>query len=154
MPAAIAIPLALGAGTATAGIVGAKLSSNAARDAAGLSTDAANHAADVQAQSARDALAFQRQQAQQDFNNAQAASRGNYDQWAARQGRLSTLGQMVGQKPFVIPAYVPMQQAPEQGPPQAVPPSGNPNVTTMGNAFLPQQAGPSIGNQLQRRVMT
>lgn len=144
MPAAIAIPLALGAGTATAGIVGAKLSSGAASDAADKQTQAANHAADVQAQSARDALAFQQQQAHQDFLNAQAASRGNYDQWAARQGRLSTLGQMVGSRPFVIPNYVPMQEAngvppaPSPGAPQTTgAPVGyrNPNITTMANAL-------------------
>ncbi len=152
------MPIGIGAGTAIAGIVGGgaalasgALQSHAAGNAADLNTQAANHAADVQAQSARDALAFQRQQAAQDFNNAQAASRGNYDQWAARQGRLSTLGQMVGQKPFVIPAYVPMQQAPD-APQQQANPQANQNLTTMGQAFLRQPNGP--GGPLQRPVLT
>lgn len=173
MPAAIAIPLALGAGTATAGIVGAKLSSDASGKAADLTTQAANHAADVQGQGAKDTLAFQERAAQQDFLNAENAQHGNYDQFAARQGRLSTLGQMVGLKPFDIPAYRPLQQAPQtqapgpmQGGPQA-PPSYvaqpgapalnpalmggntgvvNPNVTSMSSAFgsqPPAQANPS-----------
>lgn len=135
MPAAIAIPLALGAGTATAGIVGAKMQSGAAEDAASLQTQAANHAADVQAKSAADALAFQKQQAAQDLANAQAAQQGNYNQWAARQGRLSTLGQMVGLKPFQIPAYVPIQSVPAAGAPTTGAPAGyrNGNITSMGD---------------------
>jgi hypothetical protein len=72
--------------------------------------DAATHAADLQSKSAADALAFQKQQAAQDFANAQTTAQANYGQWAARQGRLSTLGQMVGLQPFNIPAYVPMTQ--------------------------------------------
>lgn len=99
MPAAVAIPLALGAGTAAAGIGAAALQSSAAKDAASK-----------QQASAADALAFQRQQAAQDFANAQVAQKGNYDQWAARQGRLSSLGQLVGMQPFNIPAYQPLQQ--------------------------------------------
>ena len=144
MPAAIAIPLAIGAGTAAAGVVGAKLQSGAATDAADINAQAANHAADVQAQSAANTLAFNQQQAQQAFNNAQAAQQGNYNQWAAKEGRLSTLGQMVGSKPFDIPAYVPLQQAPpiatSTGTSNASPSSGgtqNPNVTTMGAALNP-----------------
>ena len=141
MPAAVAIPLALGAGTATAGIIGAKMQSSAAKDAADLQTQAANHAADVQAKSAADALAFQKQQAAMDQARAEAAQRGNYDQWAARQGRLSTLGQMVGMKPFQIPAYVPIANL-SQVTPNGIPSNQvSPNVTTMGNAFLRMPSG-------------
>ena len=142
------MPIGIGAGTAIAGIVGGGaaitsgiLQSKATGNAADLQTQAANHAADVQAQSAANTLAFQQQQAQQAFNNAQAAQQGNYNQWAAKEGRLSTLGQMVGSKPFAIPAYVPLQQAPPIAAPTgtqnaSTTPSDtqNPNVTTMGAA--------------------
>ncbi len=152
MPAAIAIPLALGAGTAAAGLGGAYMSSSASKDAADMQTQAANHAADVQKQSADAALAFQKQQAAQDLANAQAAQRGNYDQWAAKQGRLSTLGQMVGMKAFQIPAYVPIQSAAQQTPNGTPMNQANPNVTTMGNAFLRQPNGPM--NRLVRPVQS
>lgn len=143
MPALLALPAFWGAvaagGSAAAGIYGANKQAGAAEDAAQLQTQAANHGADVQKQSADAALAFQKQQSAQDLANAQAASRGNYDQWAAKQGRLSTLGQMVGLKPFQIPNYVPIQSVPS---PQAPPPSNgapqgytNPNVTSMAQAF-------------------
>ena len=136
--ASTAIAIGLGVGTAGAGIYAANKSSGAATDAAQLQTQAANHAADVQKQSADAALAFQKQQAAQTLANAQSAQQGNYNQWAARQGRLSTLGQMVGLKPFQIPAYVPIQSVPD---PTAAPTSGapagytNPNVTSMANAL-------------------
>lgn len=146
-------PLAGGAASGLGSIFGGKAQADAAKYAADVQSQAANHAADVQAKSAADALAFQKLQAHQDFLNAQAASRGNYDQWAARQGRLSTLGQMVGSKPFVIPAYVPMQEAdgaspaaPTTGVPQGYP---NPNVTTMGRAFLRMPNGGRIPPGIQ-----
>lgn len=154
---AVASSIALGAlvagATAGGAVASGAIQSRAAGKAADAQTQASNYAAEQQAKSAREALAFQRQQAHQDFLNAQNAQRGNYDQWAARQGRLSTLGQMVGSKPFVIPAYVPMQEAPEAGtPPAGLPPSGNPNVTTFGQAFLRQPNGPS--RLVRRPVMT
>jgi len=51
MPAAVAIPLAIGAGTAAAGVVGSKLQSNAARDASKMEQQTSERAlADAQAQ--------------------------------------------------------------------------------------------------------
>lgn len=137
----IASSLALGAliagATAGSSVAAGAIGSHAAGEAADKQTAAANYAADVQAKSAAEALAFQKQQAAQDLANAQAASRGNYDQWAARQGRLSTLGQMVGMKPFQIPAYVPIQSVPQatpSGPNTPTAPTGyrNPHITNMG----------------------
>ncbi len=85
MPAAIAIPLALGAGTAAAGIVGAKLQSGAAENAANL-----------QSQAAQQTLDFQKQQAAIAQQNAAATQLANYGQYQARQGNLSDIGQMLG----------------------------------------------------------
>lgn len=132
--------LAAGGGAVTAGI----LNSGAAKDAASLQTQAADHAADVQAQSAANTLAFQQQQAQQARVDANTAAQANYNQWAAKEGRLSTLGQQIGMQPFQVPAYVPLSglngpsaSAPTQASPSAAPTSANPNVTTMGAAMNP-----------------
>lgn len=92
--------------------------------------DAQRYAAQRQAESAAEALKYQKGQAAQDLASAQAASQGNYNQWAAREGRLSDLGQSIGLKPFNIPAYVPIptvNQAPT-GPP---PPMKQDYLTTM-----------------------
>lgn len=89
-------------------IASAELQSSAAKSAADLQTTAATHAADVQGVSTQQALDFQKQQAAQDLASAQAASLGNYQQWAAKEGRMSSLGQSVGLAPFQIPAYVPI----------------------------------------------
>lgn len=107
MPAAIAIPLALGLGTATAGVVGAKLSSGAAEDAAGLQTNAANHAADVQAQSTADALKFQEQQAENQFQNSQTTQLANYNQSKAKYGAIAGVGAQYGLNLGPMPDYVP-----------------------------------------------
>lgn len=111
MPAAVAIPIALGAGTATAGVIGAKIQSNAAKKAADTQAASANYAADVQAKSNAESLAFQREQAAQDLARANALQEGNYNQWAAREGRLSNFGQMLGLPARTIPPYVPIPGA-------------------------------------------
>lgn len=165
MPAALALPAFWGAVTAgaagTAAVVAGHEQASAATDAANttsaaatkaaqLQTDAANHSADVQGKSAANALAFQEKQAAQDLATANATQRANYDQWAAKEGRLSTLGQSIGLKPFQIPSYVPITSASgvtQTGTPAGtVAPSGvgaaapsaasgAPNVTTLGSAI-------------------
>lgn len=94
----------VGAGATTAtGIYGAKKQSSATKDAAALQTQAANHAADLQSKAAEDALAFQKQQAQIELQNQANAQLASYDQYAARQRALSTLGQEVGLPAREIP---------------------------------------------------
>lgn len=110
---------------------GGKAQADAASRAAEAQTKAATYAANVQAQSAAKALEFQKQQAAQDLMRADATQRGNYDQWAARQGRLSTLGQMVGMQPFQIPGYVPLTGANQVTPSGTPANSPNPNVRPM-----------------------
>lgn len=111
------IALASAGGTAAAGIYGANKQAGAATNAAKLQTDAANHAADIQAaaanrsadvqkQMADETLAFQKQQAEASFQASQVASKGNYDQWAAAQHRLSSVGEMIGMGPREIPGFV------------------------------------------------
>lgn len=106
-----AIAIGLAAGTAGAGVASAKIQSNAAGKAAKLATTSANYSADVQSKSNADALAFQKQQAAQDLATANATQRANYDQWAARESRLGSLGEMVGLGPRSIPGYVPITGA-------------------------------------------
>jgi hypothetical protein len=125
MPAVI--PLAIAAGSAIGGIGAAKIASNAAGKSADIQTTAATHAADLEAKAAADALAFQKQQAETDWQNSQQTERANYDQWAAREGRMSGLGPLIGLPARNIPAYVPgidpnFTSAPAQvpgGPPAA-----------------------------------
>lgn len=102
-----AIGLAVTAGTAGAGIIGAKLNSSAQRDAAKMQTDAATSAAAIQGQTADKTLAFQRQQAETDWQNAQQTQKANYDQWAAGQGRRRSLAAMTGINYGADPAYQP-----------------------------------------------
>lgn len=141
MPALAAAPLlytaiagAAGAGaTAAAGIYGANKQSSAANNAAKLQTDAANQAAQLQSKSAADALAFQKDQAAQDLATTNATQKANYDQWAAREGRLSNFGQALGLAPRNTPAYQPLpntlgstQTAPNAGTmPTGQQPTGN-----------------------------
>jgi hypothetical protein len=108
------MPIGIGAGTAIAGIVGggaaltgAALQSHAAGSAADKQTAAANHAADVEAQSNREALAFQKQQAAYQAQQDEVNRRANYDQWAAKQRKVGSIGQMLGLGGTEIPAYVP-----------------------------------------------
>lgn len=160
MPAAVAIPLITAAVTAGTSIAGAKMSSSAAKKAgetqaasaeraAQLQTEAANHAADLQAKAAAEALAYQKEQAQLDAARAEAAQRGNYDQWAAQQRRVSTLGEMLGLGARQIPAYVkgPSTIAETMGTPpprptrQAPPLSADPTLRAI---LASQQQAPPI----------
>lgn len=60
MPAAVAVPLIIGAAGVGGTLAAAKMSSNAAKRGAQLQSDATNKAAEFQAKSAADSLAFQK----------------------------------------------------------------------------------------------
>lgn len=108
MPAVIPfIPLIAAGVTAGTGLAAARMQSNAGRDAAQLQIEAANNAAAIQAQSAREAERFQREAAQHAFRESETARRGNYDQWAARERRLGSIGELLGFGTRGIPDYVP-----------------------------------------------
>jgi hypothetical protein len=105
-----AILSAIGAGiSAGSSIYGANKQAGAAETAAKLQTDAANHAADVQAQSNREALQFEREQAAYAAQQTEVDRHANYDQWAARQRRVGSIGDYLGFKGTAnnLPAYVP-----------------------------------------------
>lgn len=69
--------------------------------------DAANNAAGLQSEAAKQALDFAKTQATQEQANFEATQHANYDQYAARENRLSALGAYVGLPARQIPAYVP-----------------------------------------------
>lgn len=99
----------IGAGIGLFGsLFGAHEQSSAATKAAQISSDAQLKAAAMQQQSAEEALTYEKQQAALTATNAEIAQHGNYDQYAARENRLGTLGQMMGLGPRDIPAYRPM----------------------------------------------
>lgn len=136
MPAAVAIPLITAGIGATTTAIGAKLSSNAARDAANAQVQAANKAAELQAQSNAQALEFQKQQAAQDLTTANATQQANYNQWAARERRLSNFGAALGLSPRDIPAYQPIPNA-SSGTSGAKPTNSGPSQWTA--EFVAQQ---------------
>lgn len=123
---------AIGAGaTAVGGIVGAHESSNAATSAAKTQADAATKAAELQKQSNDAALQFQKEQAQRDLDQANAMAQANYGQWAAREGRISSIGQALGLPGRDIPAYTPIPGSTGSGMPASQ--SAAP-TTTVGSA--------------------
>lgn len=108
------MPIGIGAGTAIAGIVGggaaltgAALQSHAYGSAADEQTGAANHAADLQSQSTAAALAFQKQQAEAQWVNDEANRKANYDQWAAHEANVGSIGEWLGLGGKTIQPYVP-----------------------------------------------
>jgi hypothetical protein len=97
-----------GGATAAGSLIGASKQASAAQNAAKLQTDASNQAAQLQAKAAAETLAFQKQQAAQDLATTNATQQANYNQWAAREGRLSNFQQALGMAPRNIPAYQPL----------------------------------------------
>jgi hypothetical protein len=68
---------------------------------------AAKYAADLQDAANKRAEEYARQQAENTFQNSEVTRRANYDQWAAREGRVSSLGQALGLSARDIPSYAP-----------------------------------------------
>lgn len=161
MPA-LALPAFWGAITAgaagAAGIVGAKISSGAAQDAASTTGAAATHAADLQSQATQQALDFQKEQAENAFQNNEASRQGNYGQFAAQQTRLKSVGEALGipnAGGMEIPAYVPGVDPRISGaPPSVGQPAGAPATASGSVPPLTALSNPSawmslVGNPTQ-----
>lgn len=86
---------------------GAHAQSSAANRGADMSAEAMRYAADLNARAQADSLRYLQQQGGNAFANAEASRHGNYDQWAARERRLGSIGEMLGYGSREIPAYVP-----------------------------------------------
>jgi hypothetical protein len=97
--------VAAGAG-AGATVYASNRAANAQTEAAQMQADAANRAGDLQAGAAHDALGFQESEASRNQANFEATQRANYEQWAAQQQRMSSLGQMAGLPARNIPGFV------------------------------------------------
>ena len=144
--AAAALPFTMGAigagATATGAAIGAQKASNAAK-----------YGADLQSQAAEKALAFQKEEAAKSQANFEATQRANYNQWAAREGRLSQLGQLVGLPARTIPDYVPttagalvngQPAGSPAGSPMGPPPGGPPRPPMVANAGLLMPPPPNL----------
>lgn len=118
---ASSIALAALAAASTAGgmAVSAGIQSHAAGSAAATSAKATSDATAQQLQYEREAtaaqqkaaaeqLAYARQQSALSRQDAETNREGDYEQWAAREGRLSTIGGMLGLPARQIPAYRPL----------------------------------------------
>jgi hypothetical protein len=109
MPAGAAAPFFWGAIASAGGsVAAAAIGSHASGKAADKQVEATTRAAELQKQSNDEALAFQKEEARRAYIAAESDRHANYDQWAAGQRRLSTVGDLLGLGPREIPAYVPM----------------------------------------------
>jgi len=93
--------------TAGSQLFNASMQSKSADNATRANVAAADRAARAQREAADKAEAFARQQAQNAYANDEAARRGNYEQWAATEGRRGTIGELLGLGKRNIPAYAP-----------------------------------------------
>jgi hypothetical protein len=100
-----------GIAQAIGGATAANITAGATTQAAQTQADAATKAAQLQATTAANTLGFQQTQAQQDLATANATNLANYNQWAAKQGRLSDFGQTIGLPAENIPAFSPIPNA-------------------------------------------
>lgn len=105
-------------------LFGAHMASSAATKSAQIQADAQLKAQQLQAKSAADALAFTKQQAQQTYLTDETNRRANYDQWAAREGRLGSVEDLLGYGPRNTPAYVAGVDPHFATAPAAPPPAG------------------------------
>jgi len=121
MPALAAAPslagILWGSGIAAGGAVaGGLINARSQGGAAKRQVEASNYAADLQDRAAREALEYQKQQAAEEARRYEIDRRANYDQWAAREGRLGSLSQIWGFGGRPIPGYVPGTPNTSSGP--------------------------------------
>lgn len=125
MPAVI--PLAIVAAGAVGSAIAGHEAAGAATTGANINAKATGDAAKLQADANAATLKYEQGQADQTQQNFNTTQHANYDQWAARQGRLSAYGQLFGAPAQEIPGYVQpttlgsMATAPTAGP---TPPGG------------------------------
>lgn len=124
----------------------AQIQADAARETARLQTEAATKAAQLQKESSDAALGFTKQQALYGAQSAETDRSANYQQWAAKERRLGSIGEMVGLGQRDIPSYVPSPTpnfdtptpppGPATGSAATVAGSGNPTDPAFINAQL------------------
>jgi hypothetical protein len=134
MPAPV-IAAIIGAG-ATVGATAASI--HASGKAEKKREQSVNYAADLESQSTREALDFQKAEAAKTRADAEVTRHANYDQWAAQQRRLGTLGQLLGLAAPEIPGYVPLDGTlgaamPSQNAPRTAPAASGASSVPGGN---------------------
>lgn len=91
-------------GAATAA---ANINAQAQEQIAQMNANAQKYAADLAAKSSAAGLDFSKAGAENSFQNNEVSRAGNYDQWAAAQNRIGSVGKLLGFGDRVIPAYRP-----------------------------------------------
>jgi hypothetical protein len=92
---------------ASAATEAANITSQAQTKIAEMNAAAQKYAADLEAKAAADALGFSKSGAENAFQNNEVSRAGNYDQWAAAQRRIGSVGKLVGFGDREIPTYRP-----------------------------------------------
>lgn len=123
-------------------LVGGIIQTKAAQAAADAQAAAAKYAADLQDAAAKRTEQFLREQAENQFQNSEASRHGNYDQWRARETRLSNLSATLGAGARDIPDYVP-------GVDPRYLPGGTTSSTTTGPGGTTTPGGPTSKTQVE-----
>lgn len=108
-------------------VVAAIITGVGAIGTAKIMADASDRAGAITTKGTADTIAFEKEKAAQDLQMANATSHANYDQWAAREGRMSSLGEMIGLPKRNVPAFQPI-------------PGATSSVATTGAAATPTTA--------------
>lgn len=102
----------IGAGIGLFGnLFGAHMQAETANNAAEIQAAALKYSADQQRAAQADALRYQEGQSGLDRATAETNRAANYGQWAARESRIGSLGQLAGLPQRQIPDYVPLNGA-------------------------------------------
>lgn len=125
-------------------VAAAAIAGGAALGGSVIQARAAGKAAKLESQGADKTLLFQREQAARDQANFDATQKANYDQWAAREGRIGSLGELLGMAPRQIPGYVPTTAG---GPPSVGQATGAPQGINFQGEFLKQIQGKPFNQQ-------
>lgn len=140
------------------GALGSWYGSKKQSDTAQKQIDAARQAEQDQLAANQKALDFQQQQALADYQQREAANRANYEQWKAKEQRLSQIGQMLGLPPRSIPDYVPLPQPNYSGgaggTQQSSAPSSSQQQGGGSQVPLPQGIDPRLGALYQQYGVT
>jgi len=140
--------LLLGGAGVGANLYGQNKALAANKDALSQQLESTKYATDAQTKSAAESLAFLRQQAGYDASVAEANRFGDYDQWAAKQEQLGSVGSMLGLPSRRIPTYVPLPTYPG-GAPTGAPGTAGPGATgAPASAGLPNIQGGDVAAQV------
>jgi hypothetical protein len=147
MAIATGTAIALAAAASAGGSIAAsKISSGAAKDAAGQQTSAANYAADQEAKANAAKLEFEKQQAADDAARYEATQRANYAQYLTKYNAAKGLGAQLGVSLPDAPSYDTALGT------SAAPGSGAPPAAGPAPAFAPAPTGSVLPSAISAYV--